>query len=188
LGRFASVFSLITKSQPLGISSICLLVSLFFLFVWFFFGSGSKISPDCLLCLTSLNTGVSFVLDCGSVSYRPIYTDRKIKSGGLWQVHGAYVQGIGYYLSEEYQIDAANGKVCHTDPNTYFLNWHCSFIRNKSDHCVFQRYGFYRHQDVVVNKLELVASISILLSCVDARELEILMTLEMKSFWFLLLR
>jgi len=35
----------------------------------------------------------------------------------IGQVHGAYVQGIGYYLSEEYQIDAANGKVCHTDPN-----------------------------------------------------------------------
>jgi xanthine dehydrogenase molybdopterin-binding subunit B len=48
-----------------------------------------------------------------------MYTDRKIKSGewGLWQVHGAYIQGIGYYLSEEYQIDAANGKVCHTDPS-----------------------------------------------------------------------
>jgi hypothetical protein len=38
------------------------------------------------------------------------------------------------------------------------------------------------------NKLELVPSISILLSCVDARELETLMMLEMKSFWFLLLR
>lgn len=33
--------------------------------------------------------------------------------GHYKQVQGAFVQGLGFYLSEEYRYDADNGQVCH---------------------------------------------------------------------------
>ena len=33
--------------------------------------------------------------------------------GYLLQVQGAFIQGLGFYLSEEYRYNAESGKVCH---------------------------------------------------------------------------